>query len=89
MSQIRIVFDSEEAAKVAGPATDQHPDARRYYVAGKVVDAIGEPTEAEVMAVLNPPAQPSKEAAIDALLQRMAKDADATQAEKDYAEARK
>lgn len=38
------------------PATDQHPDAKRYMVAGYVVDAVGgEPTEAEVEAHLNPP----------------------------------
>jgi hypothetical protein len=38
------------------PATDQHPEAERYQVGGYWVDAIGgEPTEPEVLAVLNPP----------------------------------
>lgn len=37
------------------PAIDQHPDAVRYMVAGYTVDAIGgEPTEAEVLALLAP-----------------------------------
>lgn len=38
------------------PATDQHPDCERYFVAGWFVDAIGgEPTPEEVDAVVNPP----------------------------------
>ena len=85
MSQIRVVYEQEPRF----PATDQHPDARRYYVIGKVVDAIGKPTEAEVLAFLNPPKQPSKEAAIDAMLAEIAKREDAPQGVKDWAEARK
>lgn len=39
------------------PATDQHPDAVRYQVGSYWADAIGgQPTLAEVMAVLTPPA---------------------------------
>lgn len=53
MSTIRVVYEQEPKF----PATDQHPDAVRYQVAGRWVDAVGgEPTEAEVLAILNPPA---------------------------------
>lgn len=52
MTQIRTVYHGEPQF----PATDQHPDAKRYKVGAYVVDAIGgEPTLAEVQAVLNPP----------------------------------
>ena len=45
MSTIRCIYSAEPNF----PATDQHPDAVRYQVAGVWVDAIdGEPTEAEV-----------------------------------------
>jgi hypothetical protein len=38
------------------PATDQHPDALRYKVGPVWVDAVGgEPTQADVDAVLTPP----------------------------------
>ena len=52
MSQIRTLYEVEPAF----PATDQHPDAERFFIGPYVVDAIGgEPTLAEVEAVLNPP----------------------------------
>ena len=63
MSQIRIIFHSGEAAQKAGPATDQHPDASRYTVGPYIVDAIGEPTLAEVEAVLKLDATGQAEAA--------------------------
>lgn len=50
MAQIRVVYNSEPSF----PATAQHPDAVRYQVGGKWVDAIGgQPTLDEVNAVLN------------------------------------
>lgn len=52
MSTIRVIYSEEPKF----PATDQHPDAVRYRVGGHVVDAVGgEPTQAEVDAVLNSP----------------------------------
>ena len=52
MSTILIIYDVEPTF----PATDQHPNAVRYQVGGKWVDAIGgEPTQEEIDAVLNPP----------------------------------
>lgn len=52
MTSIRVVYFAEPNF----PATDQHPDAVRYFVGGKWVDAIdGEPTEADLSAFLNPP----------------------------------
>lgn len=52
MSTIRCVYSREPNF----PATDQHPDAVRYTVAGHTVDAIGgEPTVEEVAAFLAPP----------------------------------
>lgn len=55
MSTIRCIYEEEPNF----PATDQHPDAVRYVVGGRFVDAIGgEPTQAEVNAVLNPPPGP-------------------------------
>lgn len=60
MSQIRCVYSQEPNF----PATDQHPDAVRYIVAGYLVDAIGgEPTEAEVLAFLNPEPTPQQKIA--------------------------
>lgn len=51
MSAIRCVYSEEPKF----PATDQHPDAIRYQVGGKWVDAIGgAPTQADIDAVLNP-----------------------------------
>jgi hypothetical protein len=39
------------------PASDQHPDAMRYRVGDFWIDATGgEPTQAEIDAMLNPPA---------------------------------
>jgi hypothetical protein len=38
----------------AFPATDQHPNASRFIVAGWYVDATSEPTEAEVLAMVAP-----------------------------------
>jgi hypothetical protein len=53
MSAIRAIYEAEPGF----PATDQHPDAARYRVGQYWVDAIGaEPSEGEVLAVLNPPA---------------------------------
>jgi hypothetical protein len=60
MSTIRIVYQDEPPEF---PATDQHSLAIRYgpmTVNGKTVyvDALdGPPTEAEILAVLNPPAK--------------------------------
>ena len=52
MTQIRCIYSAEPKF----PATDQHPDAVRYQVGKNWVDAIGgEPTQAEIDAVLNPP----------------------------------
>ncbi len=49
MSTVRVVYDQEPTF----PATDQHPDAARYQVGGRWVDAIGgAPTETEVTAFL-------------------------------------
>lgn len=63
MSTIRCIYSRAPAF----PATDQHPDAVRYTVAGKVVDAIGgEPTAEEVAAFLAPSAQEAAEAAAHA-----------------------
>lgn len=45
MSAIRCVYSEEPKF----PATDQHPDAARYQVGGKWVDALGgQPTQAEL-----------------------------------------
>jgi hypothetical protein len=47
-----VIYDCEPNF----PATDQNPDADRYFISGKCVDATGgQPTPAEVDAVLNPP----------------------------------
>lgn len=52
---IRTVYSEEPTF----PATDQHPDAVRYEVAGYWVDAIGgEPTPEEVVAFVTPDADP-------------------------------
>ena len=58
MSAIKAVYENAPSF----PATDQHPDAVRYKVTSAlrgsvvVVDAVGgEPTIAEVDAILNPP----------------------------------
>lgn len=49
MSTIRCIYDKEPSF----PATDQHPDAERYVVGAKVVDAIGgPPSQAEIDVVL-------------------------------------
>lgn len=61
MSVIRCIYS--EAPKF--PATDQHPNAVRYQVGGRFVDAIGgQPTQAEIDAVLAP--KPDNAAALDA-----------------------
>lgn len=55
MSQIRCIYSEEPKF----PATDQHPSAARYRVGLHFVDAIGgQPTQAEVDAVLSPPPAP-------------------------------
>ena len=52
MSTIRVIYEEEPHF----PAIDQHPAAARYRVGKYWVDAIGgEPTQAEVNAILNPP----------------------------------
>lgn len=52
MSTIRVIYQVEPNF----PATDQHPDAKRYIVGGYVVDAIGgEPAIEAVYAILNLP----------------------------------
>ena len=52
MSTIRTTYEKEPDF----PASDQHPDAVRYQVGKRWVDAIGgRPTQAEVDAVLDPP----------------------------------
>lgn len=67
MSVIRAIYD----AAPGFPASDQHPNAVRYTVAGKVVDAVGgQPTEQEVLAVLAPPVplEVTKRQAVQALI---------------------
>lgn len=55
MSTIRCMYEKEPHF----PATDQHPAAVRYQVAGYWVDAIGGmPTQSEIEALLTPPALP-------------------------------
>ena len=55
MTSIRVVYSAEPNF----PAADQHPDAARYFVGGKWVDAVGgEPTEADLAAYLYPPETP-------------------------------
>ena len=57
MSTIRVIYGREPNF----PATDQHPDAVRYKIGARWVDAIGgKPSAAEIDAVLNPP-QPAPE----------------------------
>ena len=54
MSTIRVIYEKDPGF----PATDQHPAAVRYQVGNRIVDAIGgQPTQAEVDAILNPPAR--------------------------------
>jgi hypothetical protein len=49
VTQIRCIYDVEPNF----PATDQHPDAVRYFAGGKWVDAIGgEPTQTEIDTIL-------------------------------------
>jgi hypothetical protein len=51
MSTIRCIY----TVKPNFPATDQHPQAVRYQVGALWVDAIGgQPTQAEIDAVLHP-----------------------------------
>lgn len=60
MSTIRCVY--EQLPKF--PATDQHPDAVRFFVSPHWVDAIGgQPTQAEIDAVLSRDAVALAEAA--------------------------
>jgi hypothetical protein len=47
---IRVIYTEEPNF----PATDNHPDAARYFINGYFVDAIGEPTEQEVTDFLTP-----------------------------------
>lgn len=49
---IRAIYDSAPST----PATNQHPDAVRYFVGPYIVDAVGgQPTQAEIEAVLGLP----------------------------------
>jgi len=51
MSQIRAVYATEPSF----PATDQHPDAARYQIGGRWVDAVGgEPSASDVAALVSP-----------------------------------
>ena len=53
--QIRAVYDQAPPF----PASDQHPEAVRYQVSGRWVDAVGgQPTPAEVNALLAGPPMP-------------------------------
>lgn len=75
MSTIRVIYEAEPTF----PATDQHPDAVRYQVAGFWVDAVGgRPTEAEVLAVLNPPA-PDAATSVERLVRFLAENPDVEQ----------
>lgn len=61
MSEIKAIYSQEPNF----PATDQHPAAVRYQVGGRWVDAVGgEPTQAEIDAVLNFKPQPDRAAAM-------------------------
>lgn len=63
---IRAIYLTEEPTF---PATDQHPDAVRYVIGGKWVDATGgEPTEAEVDAIVSPNVSLTDQAALNAAL---------------------
>lgn len=54
MATVLVVYHQEEPNF---PATAQHPDAVRYHIGDKWVDAIGgQPTQEEIDAVLNPKA---------------------------------
>lgn len=58
MSTVRCVYHPKDGVpqEPPFPATDQHPDAVRYLVGLYYVDAIGgEPTLAELQAVIDPP----------------------------------
>lgn len=56
MSTIRCIYHE---GPPAWPASDQHPEAKRYQVGDVWVDAIGgEPSPEEIDAVLNPAAPP-------------------------------
>ncbi len=64
MSTIRCVYDQEPSF----PSSDQHPDALRYFIGGKWVDAIGgQPTAQEVTNFLNPPARAADQLEADCL----------------------
>lgn len=57
MSQIKCVYEKEPRL----PPTDQHPLAERFKIGNRWVDAVGgQPTQAEVDAAINPPADPRK-----------------------------
>ena len=65
MSAIRIIYEQEPSF----PATDQHPSAVRYLLGARYVDAIGgEPTQAEIDAVLSPPKPPREQSAAERVL---------------------
>ena len=66
MTNIRQVFEpiNGQPQQPDKPASIQHPDCVRYTVGLYVVDAVGgEPTLAEVEALLFPPAPPAKTSA--------------------------
>ncbi len=61
---IRCVYDREPTF----PATDQHPDAVRYQLGGRWVDAVGgQPTLAELQAILTPTQDTRAVLAIDSV----------------------
>jgi hypothetical protein len=64
MSTIRCIYTSEPKF----PATDQHPDAVRYQVGNLFVDAVGgQPTQAEIDALVSPSQDTRAGLAIDAV----------------------
>jgi hypothetical protein len=70
MSIIRVVYEKNPDF----PATDQHPEAVRYQVGQRFVDAInGAPTQEEVDAFLAPPV-PTLTAAVQAHLDTTAQE---------------
>lgn len=64
MSSIRCIYTYEPAF----PAIDQHPDAVRYKVGALWIDALGgQPTQAEIDAILSPTADDKGALAVDGI----------------------
>lgn len=79
MSTIRVIYHPDAEGKPVEPpfpATDQHPDAKRYTRGALIIDALGgEPTDAEIEAHLNAPVEvPFTAAEILAVLPQDLKD---------------